>query len=104
LAAHLREIGELASVVGENLQQPRHLIKLFHVGNFAYIPLQGASQDNGSGGRPAAGPNAETSASPSVLSRHPRNRPLIHFQTRRSQSFQLFALAASHGSMALNAL
>jgi hypothetical protein len=43
LGAHEREIGELARVVGENLQQPWHLIKLFHVGNFANIPLHDGS-------------------------------------------------------------
>jgi hypothetical protein len=32
---HDREIGEPARVVGDNLQQPRHLIELFHVGYFA---------------------------------------------------------------------
>jgi|SRR5580700_3650803 hypothetical protein len=39
LAAHLCEIGELARVVGENLQQPRHLVELFNVGNLAHISL-----------------------------------------------------------------
>src|SRR5258707_3744502 len=43
LAAYLREIGELARMVCKNLQQTRHLVEFFHVGNLAHIPLHDGS-------------------------------------------------------------
>src|SRR5205823_3644774 len=50
-----------------------------------------AIRDKGSGCLRAEAPSAATSASPSILCRRPSHRPLPDFQTRRSQSFRIFA-------------
>jgi hypothetical protein len=63
----------------------------FHPRRTLHFAHKGAIRDKGSGGRHAAGPSAETSASPSILSRRPNHRPRIDF-LQRSQSFQIFAL------------
>ena len=50
-----------------------------------------AIRGKGNGCLRAEAPSAATSAIPSILSRHPSHRTLTDFQTRRSQSFRLFA-------------